>query len=232
MMVKDICNGLRPNRTRSTQISYYTSLKINQILKDCFLAFALCRLGCKRAEKKENNEIESEIVIFDGELNVLNLYAKEQFKKGIMYVHLRDYLKARSCFFNADSASPRNSIILASLGNSVAMTESTNLSFIYFNEAINADSGVARSYINYGYWLNRDKLYDKAVEILNIGIRKAGGSKLDFAVLSLNLSNSLYNLGKDSEAIEVLDSALIGLQPGRVRSVILKAKFGLKGNKQ
>jgi tetratricopeptide (TPR) repeat protein len=170
-------------------------------------------------------------VIFDGELNVRNEYAKEQFKQGMAYVHLHNYLKAKECFFNADSANPGNAFILANLGSSIAMTESINLSFMYFNEAIKSDSSIARSYINYGYWLNRDKLYEKAKEILNIGLKKAGASKYDFAVLSLNLANSLNNLGQDSDAIGVLDTALIGLPRGRVYSTILEAKLQMLKNK-
>jgi Tfp pilus assembly protein PilF len=178
------------------------------------LTGAICISGFATCRQSQNDIIEKETIINDKPLFLPNRYAKNQFAEGIRYVHKQDYQNAKQCFFNADSANPGNAYVLSNLGNSIAMTESVNLSFMYFREAIGTDSSIAQPYINYGYWLNRDKFFQEAKDILTTGLKKAKYQKADQATFCLNLAYSLKMLGQDAEARDVIDEGLQGLNPG------------------
>lgn len=105
--------------------------------------------------------------------------ANEYFEKGLKYATEGGYGEARIYFFKADRKCPNVPVILNAIGNCY-----TNMNL--------PDSGAP--------------YYEKAIEILELGLARHSPYHIDRHMLLLNLARSYYFQHNKNKALELLDS--------------------------
>jgi Tfp pilus assembly protein PilF len=201
---------------------FMNSLKIYNSISILILLFTI--ISCDGKKSREQEVIAKESLIRRGTKSIKNIYAKKEFANGLDLIEQQEYEKARISFLKADSVEPNNVIIKNAIGNVTGTIESPTNSFKYFEIAMKIDSTNAKTYANYGYWLNRDSLYEDAINLMHYGLRISKADITDSQILYLNLAYSFHQLSQNAKALILLDSASNGPQNAKTSSLIKQAR--------
>jgi tetratricopeptide (TPR) repeat protein len=172
---------------------------MNNYLNCCFLFLALS--SCKG--KTDDNDIG---VVLHNDNHIPDKQANDYFDKGIKYVEHGDYDQAKNFFLKADQRCPNLPVVLNSIGNCYVVMHLPESGIPYYEKALKADSSFVKSYINLGNCLNNLKDFEKATQILYLGLARNSPYPIDRHMLFLNLASAYYYQHNKDKAVEMLDS--------------------------
>lgn len=153
--------------------------------------------------KTDNNEIN---IVLHNDNHIPDRQANEYFDKGIQCVEQNDLGQARTYFLKADRQCPNIPVILTAIGNCYTGMHSPESGVPYFEKALKADSSFVKTYVNFGNCLNSMNDFEKAIDILNLGLSHRTTYQIDRHGLFLNLAIAYYCLHNKEKASQMLDS--------------------------
>jgi tetratricopeptide (TPR) repeat protein len=112
----------------------------------------------------------------------------------------------------ADSLSPNTPSILNGIGDMTQRIDSGLVAIKYYKKSLQIDSNFVKTYIEYGGCLNSLKKYREAISIFYLGLNRKAEIISDKQVTYMNLAYSYYSLDQNKKALEILDSAEIGMK--------------------
>jgi tetratricopeptide (TPR) repeat protein len=173
------------------------------------ITFPLCMCNNK---KKINNRDD---VFFYENKDIKDTFARRMLNEGVKLAEQGEYHKCQSFLGRADSAYPNSPKIITTIGNCIMQTIEGDSAVYYYIRAIKLDSNYIPAYINYGYLLNITYRSQKAIEILQLGLKHKSTFLPSRQTLYYNLACSYSNLNQYRKALNLLDSAILTTKPSQ-----------------
>tara|TARA_R110001583_G_C5460440_1_gene391856 strand:+ start:56 stop:664 length:609 start_codon:yes stop_codon:yes gene_type:complete len=195
----------------------------NLIFAFIILTFSSCKTETEKIISK--NSGDSEIYYLDlfknGGINdsIASLtfdLASEQSAKN-------NHVKAKNLYKKANSIEPNNKIILNALGNETAELSEFKKSYEYFEKSLKIDSTFSLTYMNYGVALNKNKEFDRAIDIYNSGLNYEQNSEQK-GYFYYNIANVYYKMNDYKNSNKYNNKALELVKDKKVREDILELK--------
>ncbi|MCB0747936.1 MAG: hypothetical protein KDC52_05315, partial [Ignavibacteriae bacterium] len=168
----------------------------------------------------------------DAEIYYLNLYESGELKDSIASLTFdlaseksakNKHLKAYELYQKANSIEPNNKLILNALGNETAELGRFKKSYEYFEKSLKIDSTFSLTYMNYGVSLNKNKEFDRAIAIYNIGLKYETDSERK-GYFYYNIANVYYQMDDYKNSNKYNNKAIELVKDRKVREDLLELK--------